>query len=352
MRDFFREEEESVIIEDEKYLLPSYLPDEVLFRDREMEAIAASIRPFLRGKGGRHVYVFGPSGCGKTTSIKYLSLQASRLFGVVCAYVNCWENYTAMAVLNKIVESLKLPLPRRGLAVDEMFSRLLHFIKHEKKRVVVFLDDVEGLKQHSLIALLLKANESSSHFLLVTVAQSREWLASLDARIRSMLSPYEVPFAPYNEEQRFEILRQRAYLALRKGSFSEQLLRKIARYGTSARDCIERLRAAAKKAEERGKAKIEIQDLEDSAPTYFDVFLSEEERFIVSLLQSGPQSTHAIYTAFSQFKKLTKRQIRNYLALLEEKGVVKSREEKSTKRIKPKTYFLVAGYEKGGFDNK
>src|SRR5512135_3748684 len=86
------------IIQSEEVLLPDYMPDELLHRERELQAIADAIKPLLGKRTPTNLFVHGSSGSGKTTCVKYLLKQLSeQSSGVVPVYVNCWENPTQMA---------------------------------------------------------------------------------------------------------------------------------------------------------------------------------------------------------------------------------------------------------------
>ncbi len=338
MKDYFEDLSNSNIIKNEEFLLPSHLPDEILFRDKELGAIANAIKPFLKKRSARNVFVHGPAGVGKTTAIKYLYKQAqNRINSVKFVYTNCWETYTVMSILNKVTESLKLPLPRRGLATDEIFDRVISYLRNYGMRVVLFLDDVDGLQQHNLFNILLKANEAQSIFLIVAISQKNSWLAELDERIRQLFSPIEVPFVNYSEDQIYEILKVRAEGALFPDSYDERLLRKIAHNSKGiARLAIEALRSAAKLAEERNHLKITIQDYEDARFSTVDVYLSPEEKEILELLGDGELSSSDLFNLFTNKYPKTRRQFRNYILTLEKKGVIVSTvtKPKLIKRVK------------------
>ena len=57
-----------------------------------------------------------------------------------------------------------------------------------------------------------------------------------------------------------------------------------------------------------------------------DLKLSEEEKITIDILRGGEMTSSELYEAFMAKKNMTKRQIRNYLMLLEAKGVVDSKE--------------------------
>ncbi|MHC4753286.1 MAG: Cdc6/Cdc18 family protein, partial [Planctomycetota bacterium] len=132
-----RDEDQHIIIREE-VLLPDHVPDELLHRHSELQGIAAAIKPLVTRRTPDNLFIHGPSGCGKTTCMRYILKQlAEHTPAVLPVYVNCWENPTQMAVYNRIVEEMRLPLPRRGLAVDEIFSRIKDYIKNYKKPIML-----------------------------------------------------------------------------------------------------------------------------------------------------------------------------------------------------------------------
>lgn len=340
---------EPAIIRDEAVLLPEYVPDELLHRERELQAIADSVKPLVTRRTPQNLFIYGPSGCGKTTCVKYIMKQlAEHSSAVLLVYVNCWQNPTQLAVYNRIVEEMRLPLPRRGLAADEIFDRILQFTKNYRKPVLLVLDEMDGLRHDELLYSVARSNEQRLTFGIIGISNNKALLAGLDPRIRSSLRFSDMEFRQYSEEQLFSILRFRAERALAPGSFDERLLQKTVRSveGGSARLAIERLWKAAKHAEKAGRQKIMLQDLEDAIsqePVFKlpELQLSSEEMLIVELLKAGGTlQSSELYDRFLKKVPRTKRQIRNYLDLLEKKGVVVSEELEGDGMLKPKAFRL------------
>jgi cell division control protein 6 len=338
----------SSIIRSEEVLLPEYLPDEILHREKELQAIADSIKPLLQRRTSNNLFIHGSSGSGKTTCMKYLLKQLSeQSSGALPVYVNCWENPTQMSVYNRIIEEMRLPLPRRGLATDEIFDRIMQFTKNYKKPILLVLDEMDGLRHDKLLYVVSRSNEQRLTFGIIGISNNKTLLSKLDSRIRSSLRFSEMEFRPYSEEQIVSILRMRAERALEPGSFDDKLLLKIARSADdgSARVALERLWKAAKHAEKSNKPKIMLQDLEDilsSEPSFKmpELKLTSEEMLIVEILRAGELESSDLYDKFIQKVPKTKRQIRNYLELLEKKGIVYSRELDGEGMLKPKVFRL------------
>lgn len=336
------------IIKSEEILLPDYVPDDLIHRDSQLQAIADSIKPILKKRTPDNLFIYGSSGCGKTSCIKHILKQLSSYSAAVLpVYVNCWENQTELAVYNKVIEEMRLPLPRRGLATDEIFSRIREYIKNYKKPVLLVLDELDGLRHDKLLYVVSRANEKQLSFGIIGISNNKELLSKLDSRIKSSLRFSDMEFKQYSEEEIISILKLRAERALAPGSWNEKLLAKIARSveDGSARVAIERLWKSAKHAENSGKSRIMIQDLEDilsEQPVFKlpEYNLSSEELLIVEILKGGELHSTDLYEKFTKKIPKTKRQIRNYIDLLEKKGIVESEELESGGIIKPKIFRL------------
>ncbi|MFH1520617.1 MAG: AAA family ATPase [Candidatus Micrarchaeota archaeon] len=345
---FDRGDNQSLIIRDERVILPDYLPDELVYRDKELQYLADCIKPLLGRRTPQNLFIHGSSGTGKTSCIKYLIRELSeQSSSVISVYVNCWENPTQLAIYNRIVEEMRLPLPRRGLAPDEIFDRIMQYIKSYKKPVFLILDEMDGLRHDELLYVISRSNEKMLAFGIIGISNNKSLLSKLDARIRSSLRFTAMEFQPYSDEQLASILRSRAEVALMPQAFDEKLLTKIARSveDGSARIAIERLWKAAKHAENSGKSKIMIQDLEDilaETPDFKkqELNLTPEESFITEILKNGEIGSTELYSLFSKKFNVSKRQIRNYLDSLEKKGMVTTTEVRSGGMLSPKIFKL------------
>lgn len=343
----FRRDEPGIIVKEEA-LTGSYLPDEMLHRDAELQAIADAIKPLLRKKPSDNLFIHGPSGTGKTSCVKYILRQMlGHSDNVLPVYVNCWENYTQLAVYNRIIEEMRLPMPRRGLATDEVFDRILQYVRNYGKPLLLVLDELDGLRHDELLYSVGRANEKPGVlFGVISMTNNRELLAGMDARVRSSLRFSDMGFRKYGDEQLFGILRHRAEHALAPGSWDERLLRKMSASvdDGSARVAIQLLWKAAKKAEGKGAKRMMLQDLEDvmggdAGSTRLDeIKLGEEERLILDILKGGELGSSELYERFTEKIPLTKRQIRNYIELLERKGMIESEDLEAEGMLRPRVF--------------
>jgi cell division control protein 6 len=251
-----------------------------------------------------------------------------------------------MSVYNRIIEEMRLPLPRRGLASDEIFVRITQYVRNYKKPVLLILDEMDGLIHDKLLYVVSRANEKNLTFGIIGITNNKDLLSDLDSRVRTSLRFSDFEFKEYSEEQLLSILRMRAERALAPGSYDERLLTKVVRSvdNASARVAIERLWKSAKYAEKAGRAKMMLQDVEDVAatePSFKTEFnLSTEELLIVEILKEGQMQSSVLYEKFLKKIPKTKRQIRNYIELLEKKGIIESENLEGEGMLRPRVIRL------------
>lgn len=333
MQNFFEDDyAETTIIAREEVLLPDFLPDDLLHRDAELKTIADAAKPLLKKRDCDNLFIHGKSGTGKTSCMRFILKQLSEHSpAVLPVYVNCWEIPTKTAVYNKIIESMELPIPRRGLSSDELFNKVLQYIKNYNKPVLLVLDELDGLSHKDLLYVVARANEKPGIlFGIIGISNNPAFIAKLDPRTRSSLRFSEMEFKEYSEEQLFGILKDRADLGLINNSWDDKLLRKIARNvdDGSARIALERLWKAAKHSEKSGKSKISLQDLADSqesATIRPGAKVTDMEMQIIEKLKQGEKTSSELFELLGTEK--SKRQFMNYLRQLEQKRIIEIDEQ-------------------------
>ena len=67
-------EKDSIFV-DRNVLLPSYLPEKLLFRDEEIKQMAETLKPLMFDSRPSNMFLYGKTGTGKTSSIKHLFKQ-------------------------------------------------------------------------------------------------------------------------------------------------------------------------------------------------------------------------------------------------------------------------------------
>lgn len=325
---------QSSILKNIDALSQEFVPDELLHRDRELKEIMFSVSAFSRY--GRHesLFLYGPTGVGKTASAQFVSGKAlAELSGIDCLYINCWKDHTRMSVLNELGDKLGLVLPRRGIAVDELYSRIETAVSRLNKKLFIILDEADRLiySKYSRDSLLYDlVRMKSSNVMLCMVSNDDRLPYNLDERIRSSLNLKAIKFKQYTTPELKDILFERAKLALFPGSYDNDcigLIAAIAAKRGDARVAISLLREAAIIAERSGKKSIQIEHVRQAQSQLVEFKQREydetEKQIIEVIRKAGVITAGKLYASLPE---LNERTIRNKLETLVKTGVLLQKE--------------------------
>ena len=151
----------NVIINSE-ILNPAYVPDNLLFREKELALITRNVA------NGVNTLVYGPPGCGKTALAKTVSMQSSGASRRV-VYVDCSLYHTVNSVLRETLTD-KLVFSRSNY---DLLKRL-----NEKTRVnkaTVCLDHFDRTREPDIVGKLTGIGLS-----VIIVAPNDDALDELD----------------------------------------------------------------------------------------------------------------------------------------------------------------------------
>lgn len=324
-------------------------------REDLANSITLHLTPLSSDKRVRNLLLYGKRGNGKTTVIKRVIEKLKPITRIKCVYVNCWRYYTRMAVYSRIARELGAIIPRRGLATDEVFDQLVEVLKKTGQKVVVFLDEVDGLifnHQQRLLYELTENYGGKQLFCFVGVCDHPLGFNELDERVKSPLFLSEVNVPCFNLDERVRILEEKASHAM-KTSYSKEALEACFDTSVNSNSSIETalflLLKAALACQKRGKTKMSGSDVKNEVlavteitPKHLDVsLLTPEERLLVSILRKGAVKSAAVYRRFRAKIKLSKKQVRNHLRMLVGKKIICiSDDAESRRRIKPKLVCL------------
>ncbi len=305
---------ESKIFSDREVLSPHYLPQHLLFRDKQLDDIIKALTPSLKGERGRNLFIYGKAGTGKTSCVRHV-IEEVRKLPVVKAklsYINCRIYNSRYRVLSKIVSDHLPFLAKRGYGLVEIYEKIINWIEEDGKVMLVVLDEIDMVKDlDDLVYTLTRANSDirSGGITIVGVSNRIDFKELLDARTLSTLYERELAFPPYNSTELAAIIKDRAEKGFKQGVIGQEMLNLVAAISAKesgdARLALKVLSRAGEIAEEKGRIKIGDDEVNEAQK-------DAEEQVAYDVISTLPEHQKLVLYSIallslqgSRYKKLT-----------------------------------------------
>lgn len=349
---------ESIII-DRDVLRFNHIPDTILHRDREQKQVTQVLLPILKGARPSNLLVYGKPGTGKTLVVrKVISKIQERVnnskFPIRLIYTNAKDETTMGGLLVSLGKQLGMDrkrLPVTGLAIGEIFNRILDEIDRGRFNIIFVVDEIDHLARlaektgKDILYQLTNANGrlSNGSVTLVGISNDLMFRERLDARVTSRLADEEAVFTPYSAEQIRKILEERILVAFAPDSIDESALNLCSALAGSehgdARRAIDLLRVAGEIAERDGGKTVTSGHIkaaakkmeEDKEITTLRSYPLHERLLVIAIMKTDNNSTGEVYSQYKSLCKtvattpLTQRRVTQMLSELELSGMVSSR---------------------------
>ncbi len=345
---------------DKSVLLSSYIPDEVLYREEQIQDVANILAPALRVERPSNLFIYGKTGSGKTLSVQYVissmnSIAEKNLVPLKCIYTNCKLKRVAdteYRLIARLIKEFGDEVPATGLPTDEVYNVFYDLVDSKKQMVLLILDEIDQLTRKIGDEVLynltrINAELKQSQISIVGISNNLVFAENLDPRVKSSLSEEEIIFPPYNALQIQDILRGRAKQAFNENALQSGVIEKCAAYAArehgDARRAIDLLRVAAEIAERSGSAVIEISNLDEAekkveSDKIINAAVNQPKQFqsvLYAILLISPQKkqffTGEIYDVYKNLCNkirsniLTQRRISDMLAELDMLGIINAK---------------------------
>ncbi len=131
---------EQTLFKDRELFDFGHVPEEFLYRDKQMKSIGYAIAPGIEGKQPQNIVCIGPPGTGKTTSFKKIIEQAEQIpaSNLILAYVNCRYTQTHYSVLAEIYKKMTgIEPPTSGIALKKLYEKVAETLAAKNKSMTL-----------------------------------------------------------------------------------------------------------------------------------------------------------------------------------------------------------------------
>lgn len=343
------------IITNRDALRSVHMPDTILHRDAEQLQVAQSLLPILKGSRPSNLLIYGKPGTGKTLVVRRVISKIQERaknseFPIILAYSNAKEQTTLgglLVALGREIDMTKKQLPVTGLAISEIFKRILNEADNRRLNMVFVIDEIDHLAQlverthKDVLYQLTRANERLAHATttLVGISNDLSFKENLDARVISSLADEEIVFPNYTTEQIKKILEERISEAFAPGTVTAAALNLCAALaGTEhgdARRAIDLIRVAGEIAEREHCKTVTAEHVreatkkmeEDKEMMWLRSYPLHEKLVVLSIMGADGAATGEIYAHYKQMCRsvaagpLTQRRVTQILGEMELSGI-------------------------------
>ena len=321
----------NTVIEDARVLTADYLPNKMVHRDNEREAIASNLRPILEEEPPIDMLIYGPPGTGKTAMAEYVVDELEKHSPeVLSGFVDGFGQPSRFEVYYKLLRDMNEFVTRGGTSTGELVDKFEE--KAYDSPMVVVLDEADQIKDEKVLYDLSRFQNAA----IILIANREDVFTDMDDRIRSSFSALEeIRFKAYNSDQLFDILQDRRKYGLRDGAVTDSVLKLIAsKSNGDARVAISTLRKAAQKAEKKGRENISREAVEDSFSDAIEEDrsvslqkLNEDQKKLYKILKNEEEISSGLL--FEKYRDKvqdgpTDRTLRRYMKKMEAYGLIES----------------------------
>lgn len=228
------------IFTDSSKLLPSYVPQELPYREAALTELEKSFADAINEGGYRVHQIVGDVGTGKTaTMLRFAQNAVHKRKGldIRYAYINPRQHGTSrLMIFRQLAYQLAPESYSTSLSAEELLLEMLRVLERNERLGILLLDEIDfALKKSKepIVYNLTRLNESmpSGRIMMPAViisSRSLKFRDELDRAELSSLGNRVMVFEHYSPKQVFDIILKRAEESIRPSAYDEKTIRYIA----------------------------------------------------------------------------------------------------------------------------
>ncbi len=279
--------EGETLFKDEDTLDFDYLPELLPYREGQQSYIADCIKPLGQKRQGKNLLVSGAPGIGKTSCVKFVFRELEdKTDDIKPVFVNCWKKQTTNQVLADVAKQIGT-IGAQFKNNEELWEKIGKSLSRFKG-VAIALDEIDAAKEYDF---LYQIAENVPRFTLIMITNEKDFLASMDARIRSRLVVEEVQFPAYKKQEVAGILEERKKAAFYPGVWGSEAFDLVVEksYGKGdIRVGLVMMREAGRNAEKEASKRIGVEHVMKSKANIVDsqmAGLGEREKRVLEAIR-------------------------------------------------------------------
>lgn len=268
-----------------------YLPPIIKFRENEQQHIATCLKPLFQGRSGRNVLILGTPGIGKTAAVRtVLRDLENETDEIQTIYVNCWKKDSPFKIACDICEQIGYSWTHNK-RIDELMKAAAQILN--RSSAVFVFDEFDKLGDQGILYTLLEDIQRKA---IILITNDMNFLAEIDNRVRSRLTPELLEFKPYKLEEVDGILKQRVEFAFVPNTVELDARKSLSDKTFELADLrsgLYLLREAGLSAETSGSRKVAQKHVDIALSKLADfkakavAFLDDEEKAILDLVKNN-----------------------------------------------------------------
>ncbi len=287
---------------DSKYLDEDFIPERILFRQKQIEELDYIRRSIIdENRNASDTILLGGSGTGKTALLRDLLAKSQQLLTrapnlkIKVAYINCDLISNERTFWIKLAAELKTYYTSTT-SMDQVRTSVLEELSDNLLLIMIDEIDLISLEYPEILDSITNTLARSKGITIIAAANRKDWSKNLGPK--NTFKPKTITCPEYDFEQLRQLCQDRLYKAIANPHETvdegviEILANRAHRLGGDARKLIKMLHIAVEESDRKNQLKITKNDAEFACTQ-----IEDKEHLLIDSLKNKSHDIHAVLLA-------------------------------------------------------